>query len=390
MELAECGAVDFTSADKRSMLQTFAACCWEGAFKACFPPKAKDSKPSFAQRMAHKMGMNKFLATVIMDATWYDENGGQVRKMVRTPKDHGMDYVDVRFPALDGCQLAAWYIPAKEKTSKKLAIVGHQSWARANKSGAAYHKRHGVMVVEPIDYVKLQRVLYDAGFHVVAYDLRNHGDSEKRLPSGFGEVEFMDAVGVMDWVNSQKNLKDCAIALLPFCVSGVAFMKANSLFPEKFKNVKAWATTNIFHGPIMFADRPFFFGLGNAELLNEAYQENQAKYEKEGAIKYKGIKITVERISAKMYAKDVKVPVLYCDTLHDPQDYHERAAPEIHAQLGLGLDETLRKRNELHFLGPNQPPPFKTKGRNRSEGYNFYQSEEGSKVLLEFLKKYCP
>ena len=50
----------------------------------------------------------------------------------------------------------------------------------------------------------------------------------------------------------------------------------------------------------------------------------------------------------------------------------------------------VQSRNELHFLGPQQPPPFKTQGRNRSEGYNFYQSEEGSKVLLGFLSKHCP
>ena len=36
-----------------------------------------------------------------MDATW---DGDVARKMVRTPKDHGMAYEDVKFPALDGCQ----------------------------------------------------------------------------------------------------------------------------------------------------------------------------------------------------------------------------------------------------------------------------------------------
>jgi len=365
---------------------SFGHYCFESTLKRIFPPRKQGSKPTWAQKFAHSMGMNKFLASVIMDATWY---GDQVKKMVRTPKDHGMIYEDVRFPALDGCQIAAWYIPAKDN-SKKLAIVGHQSWAVANKSGCLDHTRHGWVPVQAIDYVKLHRVLYDAGFHVVAYDLRNHGESEKRLPSGFGEIEFMDAVGVMDWVNSHGTLKDCKVALLPFCVSGVSFLKANSLYPEKFKNVSAWATTNIFHGPVMLADRPFMFGFGNAELLTEAFQEKQAAYVREGAIKQPGISITTDRISAKMYAKDVKVPVLYCDALHDLQDYHERAVPEIHAEFGRDLDESLRKRNEFHFLDPNQPAPFKTKGRNRSEGYNFYQSEEGSKVLLNFLSKYCP
>lgn len=372
-----------------SIFGCFAGCCWEGSLKACFPPKASGSKPTAAQKVAHYLGMNKFLATtVIMDATW---EGELVTKMVRTPKDHGMLYEEVRLKALDGCQIAAWYIPSKEgSVSKKLAIVGHQSWAKANKSGCVFHYRHGWVPVEAIDYVKLHRVLYDAGYHVIAYDLRNHGDSERRLPAGWGEIEFMDAAGVMDWVNAHPTLKDCKVALLPFCVSGVAFLRANSVCPEKFKNVAAWATTNIFHSPIMFADRPYMFGLGNEELLNEALQENQAKYEKEGTIQAKDISITLERMSAKKYAKDVKVPVLYCDLLHELQDYHERGAPEIFAEFGKDLDEASRKRNELHFLGPHQDPPFKTQGRNRSEGYNFYQSAEGSKVLLSFLGKYIP
>ena len=311
-------------------------------------------------------------------------------KMVRTPLAYGMDFEEVRFKAMDGCNLAAWYIPAKDKGSNKLAIVGHQSWACANKSGCITHHRHGWVTVDAIDYVKLHKVLYDAGYHVFAYDLRNHGESEKRLPSGFGEIEYMDAVGVIDWVNSHAVLKNCKVAMLPFCVSGVSFFKANSLYPEKFKNVFAWVTTNVFHGPVSFANRPYMFGMGNKKLLDKAFADKQAWYEKQGLLKSQDIKVTADRISAKNYAPDVKVPVLWCDVMHDVLDFHEMICPEIMAEFGKGLPEELKKKNELHFLGPNQPKPFTTRGRNRSEGYNFYQSEEGSKVLLNFLAKHCP
>eukprot|EP00913_Durusdinium_trenchii_P010218 g9579.t1 len=118
----------------------------------------------------------------------------------------------------------------------------------------------------------------------------------------------MDAVGVMNYVNSHPVLKTCKVCLLPFCVSGVAFMKANTLHPEKFKNVVAWATTNIFHGPTIMSNRPYMFGLGN------------------------DIKITAQRISAKPYAPDVKVPILYCDVMHDVLDYHEASCPDIFAE----------------------------------------------------------
>mmetsp|Transcript_68529 Transcript_68529/g.107859 ORF Transcript_68529/g.107859 Transcript_68529/m.107859 type:complete len:370 (+) Transcript_68529:58-1167(+) len=364
-------------------------CCFEKVFESCFPRKKTiDHEPTFLEKLADKMGMNKFVAHVVMDGTWL---GGITDKMVRTPLAYGMEFEEVRFKALDGCTLAAWYIPAKDKSSKKLAIVGHQSWACANKSGCVTHLRHGWATVLAIDYVKLHKVLYDAGYHVVAYDLRNHGDSEKRLPAGFGEIEYMDAVGVIDWVNSHAVLKNCKVAMLPFCVSGVSFFKANHLYPEKFKNVFAWVTTNLFHGPGTFCNRPYVFGMGNKKLLDKAFEENQAWYEKQGMLKSnKDIKMSTESVSAKPYAPSVKQPVLWCDTMHDILDYHEKLTPEVFAEFGKGLPEELKKKNEMYFIGPNQPKPFTTRTRNRSEGYNFYQSEEGSKVLLGFLAKHCP
>ncbi|CAK9117435.1 unnamed protein product [Durusdinium trenchii] len=358
-------------------------CCFEGVFKSCFPQKANPEKlePNAVQKLAGYLGLYKFSAYVIMDASWISK---LCDTMVRTPAAYGMAYEDVRIEALDGCTLAAWHIPAQDKSSKKLAIVGHQSWACANKSGCETHQRHGWVTVEAIDYVKLQKVLHDAGFHVLAYDLRNHGESEKKLPSGFGEIEYMDAVGVMNYVNSHPVLKTCKVCLLPFCVSGVAFMKANTLHPEKFKNVVAWATTNIFHGPTIMSNRPYMFGLGNVKLLNKAFAEKQASYEKSGQLKSQDIKITAQRISAKPYAPDVKVPILYCDVMHDVLDYHEASCPDIFAEFGKSLPEEQRKRNELHFLGPHRPMPFTTKGRNRSRGKNLrFSAVNSSGCILQ-------
>lgn len=100
--------------------------------------------------------------------------------------------------------------------------------------------------------------------------------------------------------------------------------------------------------------------------------------------------MSTEKVSAKPYAPMVKQPVLWCDTMHDILDYHEKLTPEVFAEFGKGLPEDLKKKNEMYFIGPSQPKPFTTRTRNRSEGYNFYQSEEGSKVMLGFLAKHCP
>ena len=64
----------------------------------------------------------------------------------------------------------------------------------------------GMVKQDAIDYVKLHKVLHDDGFHVLAYDQRNHGESERRLPSGWGVVEFQDAAGAMDYTASSGRV----------------------------------------------------------------------------------------------------------------------------------------------------------------------------------------
>ena len=44
-------------------------------------------------------------------------------KMVRTPLAYGMDFEDVRFKAMDGCTLAAWYIPATRTWSGEMVAL---------------------------------------------------------------------------------------------------------------------------------------------------------------------------------------------------------------------------------------------------------------------------
>jgi len=91
-------------------------------------PAATESAPSetsFFQKMMASAGMAKWLAGTFTDAPHANDTS---KAMVRTPKDYGMAYEEVTFPATDGCRIAAWYIPATDKSSKKLAIVSHQSW----------------------------------------------------------------------------------------------------------------------------------------------------------------------------------------------------------------------------------------------------------------------
>ena len=79
----------------------------------------------FYQKLMASAGLAAWVAATFTDAPHANDIS---KSMVRTPKDYGMAYEEVSFPATDGCQIAAWYIPAKEKGSKKVAVVSHQSW----------------------------------------------------------------------------------------------------------------------------------------------------------------------------------------------------------------------------------------------------------------------
>eukprot|EP00966_Prymnesium_polylepis_P214869 4976062-Prymnesium_polylepis.1 len=91
----------------------------------------------------------------------------------------------------------------------------------------------------------MHKNLHEAGYHVLAIDMRNHGQSEKRLPSGWGTFEYQDVLGAMDYIEKTPELKDCKVFAVPMCVGGVAFLKAVSAAPDKFKNLTAIATTNL-------------------------------------------------------------------------------------------------------------------------------------------------
>jgi hypothetical protein len=99
--------------------------------------------------------------------------------ILHSPRDQGLHYEDVTFPSGDGVPLEGWFIPAPG--SEKVVIANHPMGF--NRSGMPTH-------LEPwrsqwaasgnafdIDFTPDYRILHEAGFNVLAYDLRNHGHS---------------------------------------------------------------------------------------------------------------------------------------------------------------------------------------------------------------------
>lgn len=114
--------------------------------------------------------------------------------ILRTPDQYGMAYEDIFFPAIDGVTLEGWFIPAKN--SNKLIICNHPM--PGNRYGYPGHlepwKNFGGFEV---NFLPEYKILHDAGYNVIAYDMRNHGRSGAGNGGivGHGIVEYRDVIG---------------------------------------------------------------------------------------------------------------------------------------------------------------------------------------------------
>ena len=107
-----------------------------------------------------------------------DSFGQQLRSpILHWPSEQDLDYEDVTFPALDGVPLEGWFIPARG--SDKLIIANHPMGF--SRSGIPAHLEPWKSIWAPsgndfeVNLVPDYKILHDAGYNVLAYDLRNFG-----------------------------------------------------------------------------------------------------------------------------------------------------------------------------------------------------------------------
>ncbi|MGW2338083.1 alpha/beta hydrolase family protein [Streptomyces sp. NPDC001685] len=162
--------------------------------------------------------------------------------ILKTPADYGLAYEDVTFPSLDGVPLEAWYIPREGST--KLVIANHPLWF--NRYGFPAHlepwKSIGALAGNDfeVDFVPDYRILHEAGYNVLTYDMRNFGHSGSGnggIGSG-GRFEARDVVGSLQYARGDEQLKDMTIGLFSRCQGSNATMFAMRRYPEHFEDVR--------------------------------------------------------------------------------------------------------------------------------------------------------
>ncbi|PPU10247.1 alpha/beta hydrolase family protein [Xanthomonas arboricola] len=157
--------------------------------------------------------------------------------ILRWPNEYGMEFEEIFFPAMDGVTVEGWFIPAK---SDRLIICNHPM--PCNRYGYPGHldpwKNFGGFEV---NFLPEYKVLHEAGYNIIAYDIRNHGRSGMGSGgvNGHGVLEYRDVVGSLRYAKSRSGTKSMRIALYSRCLGANATIVGMKKHPEEFRHVKA-------------------------------------------------------------------------------------------------------------------------------------------------------
>ena len=117
--------------------------------------------------------------------TYNPSGGGQTPEFPPwlTPGDAGLDYSDVILSTADGLHLAAWYVPAATPNAPTVLLA------------------HGLQDSK-WTLLRLIPWLHEAGYNVMAFDFRGHGQSDKR-PTTVGREEVLDVQAALGWLEAE-------------------------------------------------------------------------------------------------------------------------------------------------------------------------------------------
>ena len=218
------------------------------------------------------------------------------------PNNYGLIYEDVKFRAADGVELSGWLI----KGEKDKVIIQSHFGVQCCRSGYT-PKGKGMMkgYDKDIEFLRQAKYLNDAGYTVLMYDFRNHGNSaEGILPwVSWGEEEAKDVVAAVEYIATHSDYENAAIGLLSICMGQGASVAAFGL--EKGLRQYPQIKTMISVQPMDYGCFVHAMGLPNF-LINSTDKAIQKKTGRD-----------FNATSWRPYVKDVNVPTLVIQNRND-------------------------------------------------------------------------
>lgn len=134
-----------------------------------------------------------------------------------TPADLGLAFEPVHFPARGGVRLSGWFIPVGtngRKPGQTVILVHGYPWNRLG--AAADDPLSRLSGDSPVNLLRLASSLHKAGYHVLMFDLRNHGESAAAPPVTIGVREAEDLLGAVDYLCGRDDVDQEHIGVIGF------------------------------------------------------------------------------------------------------------------------------------------------------------------------------
>ncbi|MCA2228427.1 alpha/beta hydrolase [Nonomuraea aurantiaca] len=227
--------------------------------------------------------------------------------ILHTPAEQGLDWEDVTFPARDGVPLEGWLIPAPG--SDRLVIANHPMGFTRSGLPAHLEPWHAQWAASgngfEIDFTPDYKILHDAGYHVLAYDLRNHGHSGEGNGgiTSSGIYEARDVAGALDYVRRRPDTRDTAIGLFSRCLGAGSTFAAITQFPDAFDGVRCLLAAQPVTARVIIGRRLALMGL--SDRLDQLEQLIVAR-----------TSIGFARRDPAQWAKNITIPT-YLYQVHD-------------------------------------------------------------------------
>lgn len=261
------------------------------------------------------------------------------------PDKYGLDYEDVTFKTSDGVTLSGWLV--KGGTDK--VIVQSHFGVQCSRCGFTQEGKgmmKNALWTSDIHFLDQAKYLVEAGYSVLMYDMRNHGESEKTGYVSWGKDERKDVVAAIKFITEHDKYQNANIGLLSICMGQGASTFAFGLEPEmkQFEQLK----TMISIQPLTYDHFVKAMGLPQF-LINSGNKYNKEKR-----------KTDLTGTAFLPYVKDINVPTLVIQNTNDPMtnlDMVKRYYDSLTVEKDMMNLDLEKKRGAAYaWLGKNPQP----------------------------------
>ena len=226
----------------------------------------------------------------------------------KNPGDYGLKFENVELKAADGVRIKGWLIAGK---LNKVIVMTHVAGLTKYGSTTGY-KNPTKMYNREIEFLKAAQHWYQAGYWVLLFDFRNHGESGSDPNKGMASIglkEYQDVIAALKYIGSRGELKNTGIGFASFYMGANSTIIAISKNPEEFTNVKC-----------LFLVQPISMEVFLRTYLGTFITPAGARLFMPTVKKFVVLMgaLPLEKMSLRDYAKDIIVPAMYVQARNDP------------------------------------------------------------------------